>query len=130
MRNLHKTISLLLAISLLQFFVPVLNVAMELPCCEEQQDVPARSMQCCAAESPSRMVCCIDKPEHARDNSAPVQATFEKPSRVHIDLVASAQFFESAPGFALTRSANEVFFSLNPHLANNQRYKLFATFQI
>lgn len=129
-RHLYKTISFLLALSLLQFFVPVLNVAMELRCCEEQRNLPAKSMQCCAAEFPTRMVCCIDMPEHALDDSAPAQATLAKPSHVPSDLAVSSKLFENGPGFALTLTTNEVFSSLSLYLANNQRYKLFATFLI
>lgn len=129
MRRFYKIISLLLALSLWQFFVPVLNVAMELPCCEDQS-ISTGGRQCCETEFPSRMVCCIDNPAHAMEKSAPVQATLEKPSQVHIDLVAPTQIFDAAFFFSSAKGVDEDFNSLNHHFTNNHRYKLLATFLI
>jgi hypothetical protein len=128
-RKFYKTISLLLAFSVMQFFVPVLNVTMELPCCEEQA-ISGGNMACCGAEFPSRMVCCYGNPAHAFDESAPAQCTPEKTSHSHIDLAAVSPGLVTTLRFTLLIVTGDDFYSLNPHLANNQRYKLLATFLI
>ncbi|MCI0691963.1 hypothetical protein L0337_08145 [candidate division KSB1 bacterium] len=129
MRKFYKTISLLLAFSLLQFFVPVLNVAMDLSCCEEQA-ISGGNMACCGAEFPSRMVCCYGDPTHAFDESAPTQCTLAKISHFHIDLAAVSQGLVASLRFALPIVTGNDFYSLNPLLTSNQRYKLLATFLI
>jgi hypothetical protein len=128
-RKFYKTISLLLALSLLQFFVPVLNVAMDLSCCEEQ-GISGGDMACCGAEFPSRMVCCYGDPAHAFDKSAPAQCTLAKISHFHIDLVAVSQACVASCHFTPPVCTNDDFYSLNPHLTSNQHFKLFATFLI
>ncbi|MGH7454822.1 MAG: hypothetical protein ACRENG_25930 [bacterium] len=129
MRKFHRTISFLLAHSVMQFFVPVLNAAMELPCCEEQA-ISGGNMPCCGAEYPARMVCCYGNPAHAFDQSAPAQCTLEKMPCAHLDLAASSQCFITSLCFTLTTCTGEDFNSLNPHLASNHRYKLLVTFLI
>ncbi|MGH7598820.1 MAG: hypothetical protein ACREOI_20900 [bacterium] len=129
MRKFHRTISFLLAHSVMQFFVPVLNVAMELPCCEEQA-ISGGNMPCCGAEYPARMVCCYGNPAHAFDDSAPAQCTLEKASSFHIDLAAVSQGFIISFRSALPVCTGEDFYSFNPHLTSNQLYKLLATFLI
>jgi hypothetical protein len=126
-RNLHKTISLLLALSLLQFFVPLLHVAMELPCCDEQSG-NSETMPCCQAEFPSRAVCCYGEPRHVLDDSAPAQATLEKTSQVHVDLAVLDQPCTISP--CLMPSSQEDFYCLSHRPADNKRYKLLATFLI
>jgi len=128
-RKFHRTISFLLALSVMQFFVPVLNVAMELLCCEEQA-ISGGNMACCGAEFPSRMVCCYGNPAHAFDESAPAQCMPEKTSHSHIDLAAVSAGFVASHRFARPICTGNDFYSLNPRLANNQRYKLLATFLI
>ncbi|MGH7451683.1 MAG: hypothetical protein ACRENG_10085 [bacterium] len=129
MSKFRKTLSLLLTLSLLQFFVPVLNVAMELPCCEEQA-ISSRSMPCCGAEYPSRTVCCTSKAAPAENDAAPTQATLEKSSLAQLEFASYDQSFEIDLSVAPKISADEDFSFLNPRLTSNQRYKLLATFLI
>ena len=124
MRKFYKTISLALALSLLQFFVPVLNVAMEMPCCEKPATAP-----CCSVEYPSRLVCCSANPEHAKDDAAPTQGTLQKPSRTHFALVAPDPSFAIIGAAPMTGMGKDFHFH-NPRFSNNQRYKLLATFLI
>lgn len=123
MRKFYKTISLSLIFSILQFFIPVLNVAMEPACCEENSG----GMQCCQSDFPSRLVCCSGNPVHAQDDSAPAQALPKKPAPTHIDLINSVRLFAITLPAA---SASENFYPLNHPLAGNKRYKLLAIFLI
>ena len=134
MRKFRKTISLILAVSLWQFFVPVLNVALELPCCEEQDDSTG-GRQCCQPEFPARMVCCVGDSEHATEDSAPAQATSAKFPQTHFNLATFSQLFDVSLDFTSLYFAQKIrldqdFYSFNPHLASNEHYKLLATFLI
>jgi len=129
MRKSYKTISLFLALSLLQFFAPVLNVAIEPPCCEEQGDSTG-SRQCCQPEFPSRIVCCVDDSEHAMDDSAPTQAISAKSLQPQIVPAASDQFLEISLCLVRKVRLDQNFCFFNPHLVSNEHYKLLATFLI
>ncbi|MDZ7288640.1 MAG: hypothetical protein ONB44_03710 [candidate division KSB1 bacterium] len=125
----YKTVSFLLCVSLLQFFVPVLNKTMKSTCCKAQT-VAGVSAPCCEFDSSSRMVCCSGGSARPLDEPLPARTNLEKPSRMHADLGVPAKFDETGRKFALTTGETENFSSFNHHLACNQRYKLMATFLI
>lgn len=129
MRKFYKTIFLFLTFSLLQFFAPVLNVAMELACCEEQMVTPRR-MQCCQAEFPSRLVCCAGNVEHGLDNSVPLKATLQKTVHIPLGLTVSVQsiaFDQTSPLAVITFTEIAL---LNSHFFGNKLYKQLATYLI
>ena len=126
MRKFYKTISLSLIFSILQFFIPLLNVAMEPSCCEENSG----GMQCCQPDFPSRLVCCSGNPVHAQDDSAPAQALPKKPTPTHDDFANTDRLVAITRCPAPEASASENLYLLNHLLASNKRYKLLATFLI
>ena len=126
MRKFYKTISLSLIFSILQFFIPVLNVAMEMPCCEENSG----GMQCCQPDFPSRLVCCSGNSVHAQDDSAPAQALPKKPAPTHLDFAKTDRLVAITRCLAPEASASENFYLLNHPLARNKRYMLLAVFLI
>jgi len=129
MKTFRKTISIFLVLNLWQFFVPVLNVAMELPCCEEQATLSV-TMPCCSAEYPSRMVCCSGKPAHGVTDSAPTQATLEKSLHAYLAFVPLDQFVATDLDVAPTISVSQDVDACNFYLSSNHRYVLLATFLI
>lgn len=72
MNHFKKNISVLLIFAILQFFVPIFNVAAKLPCCDSSE------MSCCQEEYPARMVCCIEDAEDVFKESEPIQARLSK----------------------------------------------------
>ncbi|MCI0698156.1 hypothetical protein L0337_39890 [candidate division KSB1 bacterium] len=127
MRYLGPKTSLILIISLLQFSVPLLGQAIELPC-PEKQVASCQSTACCQPEASSCFACCSNQPARAMDDSLPM--TREKMSQLCIDLARPHQIFDVNLCFATAIKADENFHSFNPHLTNNHRYQFFATFLI
>lgn len=125
MRYLSKTISLLL-LCVAHLFVPIFDLAIELPCGEAQAQA-CQSAPCCRTEVLPRMVCC-DTPARATDHSAPV--ALEKPSRLPADFNAPIAFAEVGGDLDLAWRADDDFSAFNSFLFSNQRYKLLSTFLI
>lgn len=127
MHHFGQKTSLILTISLLQFFAPLLGQAIELPCLEKQV-TSCQSAACCQPEASSCFACCNSQPACAVDDSMPM--TREKKSQVCIDLALLHQIFDVNLCFATAIKVDEKFHSFNHYLTNNHRYQLFATFLI
>jgi hypothetical protein len=109
-----------------QLFVPIFNLAVELPC-DEEQGKSCHISSCCQMEASSRMVCC-DRTAPAQSESA--RATLVNPAKIYLDLAAPISFAEVGGEIGLTAKPDYAFSSFNTHFAGNQLYKLIATFLI
>jgi hypothetical protein len=126
MRSFFSKTFFILALAFVQFFAPVLNMAIALPC-DDKEAVVCETMSCCPPEPSPRMACC-DQPAPKANDSTP--ATLEQPSRVHLDLTTPIQFVASHFGQALAASVGAFPASFNYSLTGNQRYLLLSTFLI
>jgi hypothetical protein len=124
-RYFSKTISLLF-LCLAQFFVPISNLAFELPC-DEEQNQACHISPCCPTEVSSQMACC-DQTAPAKSESAPAPPA--SPLRIYFDLAAPIPFAEVGGDIGLTAKPDDTCSSFNTNFAGNQLYKLIATFLI
>lgn len=127
MNPFRKTFSLLLALSLLQFFAPTAREATAASCCAlKAETLP--SADCCEKERPpAQMQCCPGKAQPDMESALPAAKAAEKVLRLQLEpsaiftLVSWAEFvvceFVSISSF-------------NPHFNSNQLYLLTATLLI
>jgi hypothetical protein len=110
-----------------QLFVPIFNLAFDLPC----DEAPAETCEvapCCQAETSTRMTCCDVQASPVRSESTPAAPAI--PFRIYFDLAAPICFAEVCSEIGWTAKPDYIFSSLNTHFASNQLYKLLATFLI
>lgn len=122
MRRFNGKISLFLVFSLLQFFVPILSVAADLPCCESQE------MQCCQKEYPARIVCCIGDADSGLDESVPIQAVLQEQSIPFLSF--HIIFITDNSNQTISNNANQAL-EINLHdilQSTNKLYKKLSTF--
>lgn len=126
MRRTHLKKLSILALVVLQLGAPVLGISLELACNEKPAQA-CKPMPCCQAETSARMTCC--------EASAPVKgetmpAAVVTPVRIYYDLAAPLPFVTANVTAGVSTTREFTFSASTTHFADNQLYKLLATFLI
>lgn len=126
MRWSHLKNLSILAFAVLQLSAPVIGISLEVACNEK----PAQAcspMPCCQTQTPASMTCC-EQGAPIKGDPAPLAVV--TPVRVYYEL-ATLLPWVMANATATVSTTHELTFSASTtHFADNQLYKLLATFLI
>jgi len=126
MRSSHlKTLSIL-ALAALQLGAPVIGISEELACNIKPAQV-CSPMPCCQTETPASMSCCEQR---APIKSETAPAAVVTTGRIYCDLAAPLSLAVTNAAADISTTREFAFSASNTHFADNQLYKLLATFLI